>query len=129
MKTKLHNIVSSIVLADAMRKLKNEFMISIRGYLRPSDEDDNLFIRAEHAARDAMEVTLMERDHKYNCPYCKSENLDFSAGNGGDEKNNSEGVSHLFYTAICKDCGKKAYQAYRYLGILTEGQFNSLLEK
>ena len=57
---KIHNIVASIVLAEPMRQLRNEFMMGIRGYLCPNDHDRELLIRAEHAAREAMERTLLE---------------------------------------------------------------------
>ena len=55
---KIHNIVASAVLAPAMRHIKNEFMVSIRGYLRPKPEDDELFVRCERAAREAIEAEL-----------------------------------------------------------------------
>ena len=55
---KIHNIVASTVLAPAMRHIKNEFMICIRGYLRPKPEDEALFARCERAAREAIENEL-----------------------------------------------------------------------
>lgn len=61
-KQKIHNIVDSIVLAEPMRRLKQEFMVGIRGYLRSKPEDDRLLIEAEHAARQAMEDVLMEEN-------------------------------------------------------------------
>lgn len=58
-KKKIHNIIASMVLAPEMRKAKNEFMIGVRGYLRTKPEDDELFIKAEKAARAAIEKTLL----------------------------------------------------------------------
>ena len=52
--------VASIVLAEPMRRLKNEFMIGIRGYLRSTPEDDEVIRKAERAAREAIEKVILE---------------------------------------------------------------------
>ncbi len=57
---KIHNIVASTILAPAMRHIKEDFMIGVRGYLRTSKQDDELFRKVENAAREAMERTLLE---------------------------------------------------------------------
>ena len=57
---RIHNIVASAILAEAMRHIRNEFMLTVRGYLRPRPEDSDLFARAERAARQAIEKVLLE---------------------------------------------------------------------
>ena len=59
-KDKIHNIVNSIVLLEPMTQLRNEFMVSIRGYLRMDKHDAQLMARAEKAARKAIEDVLLE---------------------------------------------------------------------
>lgn len=63
MKTKrntIHAIVASAILEPVMRHIKGEFMVAVRGYLRPDAKDDALFSKAENAAREAIESVLME---------------------------------------------------------------------
>ena len=60
MQKRIHNIVASIVLAEPMRRLKNEFMIGVRGYLRSTPEDDEVIRKAERAAREAIEKVILE---------------------------------------------------------------------
>lgn len=55
---KIHNIVAAAVLAPAMRSIKNDFMMQVRGHMRPTQEDDELFARCERAAREAIEREL-----------------------------------------------------------------------
>lgn len=57
---RIHNIVESAILAEAMRHIRNEFMVSVRRYLRLKPEDSDLFMRAEKAAREAIEKVLLE---------------------------------------------------------------------
>lgn len=45
-----------------MRHIKGEFMVSVRGYLRPDAKDDALFSKAENAAREAIESVLTEEE-------------------------------------------------------------------
>ena len=59
-KKKVHNIVASTILAPIMRYIKSEFMLSIRGYLCSKPEDDQIFIKVERAAREAIEKVLLE---------------------------------------------------------------------
>ena len=61
-KKKVHNIVASVEFASVMRYVENNYMISIRGYLRRREEDNILFQKAEQAARDAIEKVLLEED-------------------------------------------------------------------
>lgn len=56
----IHTIVASAVLAPVMHYIKGEFMVAVRGYLRPDDKDDALFAEAEKAAREAIESVLVE---------------------------------------------------------------------
>ena len=56
----IHNIVASTELSPAMRHIRDEYMVSVRGYLRPSNADEELFVKAEHAARKALEDVLLE---------------------------------------------------------------------
>lgn len=66
--------------------------------------------------------TKQELNEMCKCPYCGGDNhLDFTKGNGGDELGDI-----LFYTAECKDCGKKVVSAYRWLGIMKVEDFNAL---
>lgn len=69
---KIHNIVASTVLANAMCWIKHEFMFGIRGYLCTKPEDDKLFARAERAARNALESVLLE-DNTSCGPFTKDE--------------------------------------------------------
>ena len=57
---KIHNIVASTSFADAMRHIRFEFMVSIRGYMKGDDKDDELFQKAEKEARNAIEHVLLE---------------------------------------------------------------------
>ena len=57
---KIHNIVASTSFADAMRHISFEFMISIRGYMRGNEKDDELIQKAEKEARLAIENVLLE---------------------------------------------------------------------
>ena len=127
MHKRIHDIVSSIVLAKPMSELANEFMVFIRGYLRRKPEDDRLFTKTEHAMRDIAEVTLLERDKDASCPYCNSKDMNFDSGNGGRETPNRDGVDHLYYTATCPKCGKTVYATYRFLGNLKKEEFQSII--
>lgn len=59
-KRRIHNIVESAIIAEAMRHIRNEYMLTVRGYLRLKPEDSDLFARAEKAARQAIEKVLLE---------------------------------------------------------------------
>lgn len=66
--------------------------------------------------------TEKELTEMCNCPYCGTHNnFDFDAGNGGLEEGDI-----LYYTAKCRDCGKKVVSAYRWLGIMKVEDFNAL---
>jgi len=66
--------------------------------------------------------TEQELKEMCKCPYCGSDKpKNFSIGNGGDEYGDI-----LFYTAQCKDCGKKVVSAYRWLGFMKVEDFNAL---
>lgn len=126
---RIHNVVASIVLSSAMRQLKNEFMVCIRGYLNANKKDTDLLIRAEHAARKSMEAVLMERDSTFVCPCCGAQ-LDsgsFDKGNGGDQNRDSEGFEYQNWSAVCQSCGKTVYQAYRYIGTYTEEEYKNIM--
>lgn len=56
----IHNIVAGIILAEPIRRLRDDFMTLVRGYLRVENKDEELFRKAEHAARTAMENVLLE---------------------------------------------------------------------
>ena len=58
----IHTIVASAFLGPVMRYIKGEFMVAVRGYLRPDAKDDALFSKAENAAREAIESVLMEEE-------------------------------------------------------------------
>lgn len=58
----IHTIVASAFLGPVMRYIKGEFMVAVRGYLRPDTKDDALFMKAENAAREAIENVLMEEE-------------------------------------------------------------------
>lgn len=60
----IHNIVTSTVLADAMRHIRYEFMVSVRGRLKSKESDSELIHQAEKAARRAMERVLLEEHGK-----------------------------------------------------------------
>lgn len=63
---KIHNIVASAVLASGFRHIEKEFLTSIRGYLRPSPEDEKLFYDMQAAGRRAMEKILLEDSKSYD---------------------------------------------------------------
>lgn len=116
----IHNIVASTVLASAMRYIKKEFMVGVRGYLRVTEQDDDLFIRCEHAMRDAAEAVLSERDcSRYICPHCGSIAKIRSCDNL-EQRMNRDGVEHMVYSGKCETCGNTFYAVYRYMGTLTE---------
>lgn len=54
----IHNIAASIILAEPMRQIRDEVMVGIRGYLRPSEEDSRLFVLIEKKMRESIEVVL-----------------------------------------------------------------------
>lgn len=58
----IHAIVATADLTPVMHHIKGEFMVSVRGYLRPGAKDDALFSKAENAAREAIESVLMEEE-------------------------------------------------------------------
>lgn len=126
MSKKLHNIAASIILADAMRTIRNEFLVSIRGYLRPDDKDQQLITRTEHAMRQAIETQLSERTDTYRCPDCGSDELDFDAGNGGDQVKDRDGNQYQIYSATCRGCGRTVYLTAKYIGILNQKEFDGL---
>lgn len=104
-------------------------MISVRGYLRPRDKDDALFMRTEHAARQAMEVTLSERWEKANCcPCCgnKLESMAYDEGNGGDQFEDKDGNEYQDWSAMCPNCGKTVHLVAKYMGVLTEEEYQNL---
>ena len=121
-----HNIAACIDLSKAMRQLKNEFMVSVRGYLRTNTKDDDLFRKTEHAIRQTIEVQISERGSKLICPDCKCQSLDFDAGNGGDQEKDVEGNEYQVYSAVCKGCGKTVYLVAKYIGILNEHEYKNL---
>lgn len=59
-KKKIHNIVAAAILAQPMRQIKQDFVLGVRGYRYPLENDDELIIKAEKAARSAMEQVLIE---------------------------------------------------------------------
>lgn len=122
----IHNIVASTVLADAMRHIRNEFMVRIRGYLRMNDKDSQLFMKAEHSARQALEVAISERANKCVCPHCGSEEIDFDAGNGGDQFKDKDGNEYQTYSGVCRGCGKTVYLTAKYMGVLAEEEVQAL---
>lgn len=56
-KRRIHNIVESAIFAEGMRHIRYEFMTTVRRY---KPEDSDLFMRAEKAARQAIEKVLLE---------------------------------------------------------------------
>jgi len=122
----IHNIVASTILAQAMRHIRDEFMVQIRGYLRMNEKDSQLFIKAEHSARQALEVAISERAGKCVCPHCGSKEIDFDAGNGGDQFEDKDGNMYQDYSAVCTNCGKTVHLVAKYFGILTEEEYNNL---
>ena len=57
---KIHNIVAPTSFDDAMRRIRFEFMLSIRGYMKGDDKDEQLIQKAEKEARLAIENVLLE---------------------------------------------------------------------
>ena len=89
----IHNIVASTVLAEPMRHIANNFMPYVRGYLVQKPKDQSLFLRTEHAARQAMEIILSERADHPHCPCCGKviDSRGYDAGNGGDQFRDLDG--------------------------------------
>ena len=126
----IHNIVSSIILAPAMRHARDEFMLLVRGYMRPTDEDGILLMRSEHAARQAIESVLLERPSG-TCPHCGHLLVGdaYDKGNGGDEARDGDDALYLNYSAVCPHCGKTVYALYRFLGVYTEEEYNEIINR
>lgn len=60
---KIHNIVASTVLADAVRYVRYQFLTSIKGSQHKATKDDDmLFVRMEQEMRKAMERVLLQKD-------------------------------------------------------------------
>ena len=127
MKT-IHRVVSSVSLSDAMRRIRNEFMPYVRGYLVPQEKDNTLFQRTEHAARQAMEITLSERASRPHCPYCGKviNSSGYDAGNGGDQFKDKDGNEYQDWSAVCPSCGESVHLVAKYFGILTEEEYRNL---
>ncbi len=122
----LHTIATDTPLNEALGFIKNEMMVTLRGYLNPNDEDNALLRRLGHTLRQAVELTLSERDRIYCCPHCGSKDLDYDKGNGGDQVNDADGNEYQIYSAVCKHCGKTVNLTARYIGILSEEELRSL---
>ena len=65
-KKKIHNIVAAAILAQPMRQIKQDFILGVRGYRYPLENDDELIIKAEQAARSAMEQVLLEAPNPFS---------------------------------------------------------------
>lgn len=116
----INNIVESTILAPAMRHIKNEFMVLVRGYLRTREEDEKLFTRCEHAMREAAKAVLSERDHsRYICPHCGTI-ANIKSCDNVEIRTDRDGVEHMVYRGKCETCDDDFYAAYRYMGTLTE---------
>lgn len=60
---KIHNIVASTVLADAVRYVRYQFLTSIKGsQYKATKDDDILMMKMEHEMRKAMERVLLQKD-------------------------------------------------------------------
>ena len=101
-------------------------MVSVRGYLRTTPEDDNLFRRTEHAIRQTIETQISERGSKCVCPDCKCQSLDFDTNADYDQVKDQDGNKYQYYRAVCKGCGKSVYLVAKYIGILNEQEFKNL---
>ena len=124
----IHKVVSSASLSGAMRRIRNEFMPFVRGYLVPQEKDHALFQRTEHAARQAMEIILSERATRPRCPYCGKviNSQGYDAGNGGDQFEDKDGNEYQGWSAVCPSCGKTVHLVAKYFGILTEDEYQNL---
>ena len=124
----LHNVVTSVTLNPFFRQLRDEFNQCIRGKRYTSDHDSKLMIRAEHAARQAIETVLSEKDQSFTCPNCGATlNAEaYNKGNGGDQFRDEDGNHYQVWSDICPECGQEVYATYRYMGMLTEKEFKKL---
>lgn len=122
----LHAIATGAPLDGALGFIKNNMMVTLRGYLNPNNEDNALLRRLGHTLRQAIELTLSERNRNYCCPHCGSKELDYDKGNGGDQVKDADGNEYQIYSAVCKHCGKTVNLTARYIGILSEEELRSL---
>lgn len=70
----------------------------------------------------------IKKQGQWECPKCGNKEMDFECGNGGNELNSTtiNGLSLLYYTCKCKDCGEKIYSTYLFAGNLNEEQFKAI---
>ena len=97
----LHAIATGAPLDGALGFIKNNMMVTLRGYLNPNNEDNALLRRLGHTLRQAIELTLSERNRNYFYPHCGSKELDSDKGNGGDQVKAADGNEYQIYSAVC----------------------------
>ncbi len=116
---KIHNIIASTILSDAIRHIRFEYLTMVRGYLRPKDKDQKLFVKMEHAARQSMEVVLSERDMANRCPHCQKE-INPNSGSflsQGKLFHDKDGNLYQDVPFKCPHCGEIVHLVTKTIGV------------